>query len=471
MALGLFLALLLSQLLFPVPRAGAAEDAAKAASSGIPELQRAEAQIAETQTARPQVAQTAPAALAYTLPPAQLAQARRLYRWRTALDLSGSLWSPLYLAAILTFGWASGVRNWANSVTRKRWLQGLCVLPPLLLLTVLFELPLSALAHHVSLAYGQSVQSWGSWFADWGKALLLNLFFGTLAFIVVFAIVRASPKRWWLWLWLIWLPAQVFVVFLLPIVIDPLFNRFAPLAGSQPELVDQMERIVAKTGINIPPTRMYLMRASEKVTGSNAYVTGFGGSKRVVVWDTTLKSLPRDEVLLVFGHELGHYVLNHIVRGLIIASLLSLLGLWLGFWLANSMIERWGRRWRILSLDDWGACVVFLLVMSLLAFFGEPIGNAISRGQEHAADVFGQEVVHGIVADPQRVAALSFQHLGEQSLDYPYPSSLVVFWTYSHPAIAAREAFAAQYNPWLPGKQPRYFSRSGRLLPHSFWSR
>jgi STE24 endopeptidase len=102
---------------------------------------------------------------------------------------------------------------------------------------------------------------------------------------------------------------------------------------------------------------------------------------------------------------------------------------------------------------------VLLLVLTILTFVAEPIGNSISRAQEHQADVFGSEVVHGIVAEPQKVGAQSFQRLGEESLEYPYPSPFVVFWTYTHPPIAEREAFAAKYDPWKQGDQPRYFSK------------
>jgi STE24 endopeptidase len=217
--------------------------------------------------------------------------------------------------------------------------------------------------------------------------------------------------------------------------------------------------VVEKTGVSIPPARMFLMKASEKYTSSNAYVTGFGSSRRVVVWDTTLKSSPQDEVLLVFGHELGHYVLHHIERGLVAGAVVTLFFLWMGAHFVRWLIWRYGPGWHIASLEDWAATGVLLLALSILSFVAEPIANSISRMLEHQADVFGLEVVHGIVADPQKVDAESFQRLGEQALEYPYPSALVVLWTYTHPPIAAREAFAASYDPWRPGGQPRYFSK------------
>jgi STE24 endopeptidase len=394
----------------------------------------------------------------YTLPPEMLEKARSLYHWRTALDFGSTLWSVTVLLIVLNWRWAAGLGSWAASLTRKPWLQGLCFAPVFLLLLSVLHLPLSIVGHAVSLHYGQSVQGWGSWLLDWGKALVLDLLSGAFVLWLVFVLIRHT-RRWWLWLWVFSLPLQLLVVFVLPLVIDPMFNHFEPLAKSDPVLVEQLERVVDKTGTTIPPARMFLMRASEKYTSSNAYVTGFGASRRVVVWDNTLKSAPHDEILLIFGHELGHYVLHHIERGLVIGAIVSLFFLWAGAYLVRLLIGRYGRRWHIRSLDDWAATAVLMLVLTALTFVAEPIGNSISRVQEHQADVFGHEVVHGIVADPQKVDAQAFQRLGEQALEYPYPSRLVVFWTYTHPPIGERKAFAESYNPWQPGAHPQYFSK------------
>jgi STE24 endopeptidase len=400
----------------------------------------------------------APLQLIYSLPPDKLEWARSLYHWRTALDFGSQLWSVVVLLAVLNFRWAAQLGAWTTALTRKPWLQGICFAPLILLLLSVLHLPLAILGHHISLSYGQSIQGWGSWLFDWSKALLLDLVSGTVVLLVLFALIRHS-RRWWLWLWLISLPIQVLLVFVLPLLVDPMFNHFEPLAVTDPGLVTQLEKVVSKTGVSIPPSRMFLMKASEKYTSSNAYVTGFGSSQRVVVWDNTIKTSPPDEILLVFGHELGHYVLHHIERGLAIGAVISLFFLWLGAHLVRLLIRHYGPRWHIASLEDWAATGVLLLALAILSFVAEPIANSISRMQEHQADVFGSEVVHGIVANPGRVAAESFQRLGEQSLEYPYPSPLVIFWTYTHPPIAEREAFVANYNPWRPGAQPWYFSK------------
>ena len=166
-----------------------------------------------------------------------------------------------------------------------------------------------------------------------------------------------------------------------------------------------------------------------------------------------------DEISYIFGHEMGHYMLNHIYKGIAFAAVGLLLMFWVGYHCVQWLIGRFGERWGVSGQEDWAALVVVMLVLSVLSFLGEPIGNAFSRMQEHEADVYGQEAIHGIVADPQAVAQQSFQVLGEESLDDPTPHPLVEFWTFSHPPIAERARFAAAYDPWAQGKQPRYFRR------------
>ncbi len=108
---------------------------------------------------------------------------------------------------------------------------------------------------------------------------------------------------------------------------------------------------------------------------------------------------------------------------------------------------------------DWASLAVLILVFNVLTFLGEPVQNAFSRADEHAADVYGQEVVHGIVADPQGTGQAAFQLLGESSYDEPDPSPLVEFWSGSHPSTWLRAAFARHYDPWAPGESPRYFKK------------
>ncbi|MEO8736810.1 MAG: M48 family metallopeptidase [Edaphobacter sp.] len=396
---------------------------------------------------------------AYTLPPAKLKQATGLFRTRTTLYFAGSAWSILQLIFLLAFGIPPRLRNIAANVTDNRLAQ--CFLFTLLFFGIiaLLDAPLAMYGHHLGLSYGLSVQHWPSWLWDQAKSFLLLWIVGSLLVMVLFWVIRKSPTRWWLWFWIPAMAAVLFGVFLSPILVDPLFNKFEPLQQSNPALVQQLEKVVARSGIALPPDRMFYMRASSKVTGLNAYVTGFGPSKRLVLWDTTIAYATPDELSSVFGHELGHYALHHIALGLIFTGLLLLVAFFFGQQITQWALGRYGARWHIHSQNDWACLAVLLLVLNTLSFLSAPIENAFSRSIEHAADVYGQEVIHGIVADPQTVTQQAFQRLGEASLEDPTRHPFVEFWTYSHPSIESRAAFAAAYNPWIPGQQPKHFPR------------
>ncbi len=343
---------------------------------------------------------------------------------------------------------------------RRRRIAGcnaFCLCFFFLLAITLLNVPLRVYGHIVAVGYGLSVQGWGSWAWDQTKSFLLAWLVGSLLVMILFWVIRRSPSRWWFWFWIPTMAAVLFGVFVSPIVVDPMFNKFEPLQQRDPALVAQLEKVVARSGVSLPPDRMFSMRASEKVTSLNAYVTGFGPSKRLVLWDTTIAAATPDELSGIFGHELGHYALHHIVLGLLVSAVMLLAGFFVGQRMTRWLLCRYGARWRIRSQSDWASLAVLVLVLNVLNFISEPIENGISRSFEHAADVYGQEAIHGIVADPQTTVQRGFQRLGETSLDDPTPHPFVEFWTFSHPSIGDRAAFAASYNPWTTGQHPRYF--------------
>jgi Zn-dependent protease with chaperone function len=354
---------------------------------------------------------------------------------------------------------AATIRDAAVELSKSRWVQCFAFTFLLLVAMHLLDLPLEVYGHRVALRYGLSVQGWGSWLTDKAKMLALEWGIGGLLAMPTFWIIRRSPERWWFWLWIPAVVATVAGVFATPYVIDPLFNRFEPLANSHPALVQRLEEVVARAGIPIPPERMFLMRASAKSTELNAYVTGFGSSKRIVVWDTTVAQSTPDEISFIFAHEMGHYALGHVALGVALSCIGLLPFFWLGFHGVRFLLAHFGAAWRIPSQQDWGALVVLLLVLSVLSTVTGPFANAISRTIEHDADVYGQEAVHGIVADPQAVGVRSFQVLGEESLDDPTPHPVFEWWFGNHPTTRFRAAFAEAYDPWAAGEHPKYFAK------------
>jgi STE24 endopeptidase len=395
----------------------------------------------------------------YTLPPEKLKLATELFRVRTTLYFVGSVWGILQIVLLLALGVPAWMRNVVESVTKSRWVQCFLFVFLFLLAIALLDVPLRIYGHHLGLAYGLSVQGWGSWALDWAKSFLISWLVTGLLVMVLFWIIRRSLERWWFWFWIPTMAAVLFGIFLSPVLVDPLFNNFEPLQKAHPALVQQLERVVARSGVSLPPDRMFFMRASQKVTGLNAYVTGFGPSKRLVLWDTTIAQSTPDELSGVFGHELGHYALHHIAFGVLFAAAALLVAFFVGQRMTQGLLRRYGARWRIRSQEDWACLAVLMLVLNVLSFFSAPIENAFSRSIEHAADVYGQEAIHGIVADPQATTVQGFQRLGEVSLEDPTPHPFVEFWTFGHPSTASRAAFAAAYNPWTAGQHPKYFLR------------
>jgi STE24 endopeptidase len=392
----------------------------------------------------------------YTLPPDKLAKSKALYDLRGKLRIIDTLYGLLLLLGMLYLGVAAKYRDIAESVSSKRFVQALIFVPLLLLTLTVLQLPLDAYQHSISRQYGLSVQGWGSWLGDVLKGQIIVLIIYALAAWGIMHGIRKSPCRWWLYSWLIAVPFILFLTFIAPIVIDPLFNKFEPLDKSNPQLVDAIERVTQRGGLEIPRDRMFLMKASEKVTTLNAYVTGFGPSKRVVVWDTTIQKASTPETLFVFGHEMGHYVLNHIAIGIAAVAVGLFLGFYLLYVIANWAFARFQQRWHMRELSDWAAVPMLLLIFSIIGTISEPIGNSFSRQLEHNADIYGLEVTHGINPNSQEAAAHAFQVLGELSLDYPYPSRFVVFWYGNHPAISDRIPFAHSYDPWSKGEPTQY---------------
>lgn len=392
----------------------------------------------------------------YSLPPDKLSQAYALYLLNGTMYFVTTLWGFIVLWLMLRGRFGVRLREWAERASRRRFLQAAVVMVLFTLVVEVTQLPFDMYDHHVSLKYGLSVQHWGSWFGDWGKSLLLGFIFATFLGWILYGVLRRSPRRWWFYFWLALIPIIVFVLFVTPVWIEPLFEKFEPLTDHHADLVVQIERVVHRAGMEIPPQRMFEMKASEKRTTLNAYVSGFGATKRVVVWDTTMQKMTTPETLFVFGHEMGHYVLYHIPKELVLILGILLVLFYLGYRLVNWAMARYGPQWGVRGLDDWASLPLLMLVLSLLTFFATPAFNAVSRHYEHQADQYGLEVIHGLVPDSSHVAAMSFQKLGEVSLDYPYVNRFWEFWAWSHPSIASRMIFAQTYRPWDEGREPEF---------------
>jgi len=428
--------MLLSVMALAGPVSGAQHGPASSSSSQAPPASRAEA-----------------APQHYTLTPGERERAEAYSHAQDAAYFAGiALSIAIYLLFWLSrFGVA--LRNLARRASCRLILKCLVLVPPFIVAASLLGLPLDyysgyALEHR----FGLSTQPFASWLGDWGKSLGLSVVAGVILVWVFYGVVRRSPRRWWFYFWLATVPLELFVMFIEPWVVEPLFYNFTPLAVTQPALTARIETMLGHAGLDIPPSRIFLMKASAKTRTLNAYVSGIGASKRVVVWDTTLAALSPDETLVVLGHETGHYALYHIPKEFAWIEMVLLGLFYLGYRLLRALMGRFGARTALEGEGDLASLPLAMLVLILLAFMGSPVFNAVSRYYEHQADQYGLEVTYGVIPDPNAAEARAMEQLGVLDLSDPDPSPLIVFWLYSHPPIEDRIRFADTYHPWTEGR-------------------
>jgi STE24 endopeptidase len=380
--------------------------------------------------------------------PAPSEKAVSYYQTGNVLYVVNLIWGLLLPALFLFTGLSARVRTWAQKLGR-RWFFVIGIY--FVIFTVLYfitRLPLSYYEEFVRQhAYGLSNQTLAKWSGDALKSLMVDIFGGFLFLWVPFLLLRKSPKRWWLYVSLLSIPFLAFVMLISPIWIDPLFNDFGPMKDKvlEAKILSLAERAGIEGG------QVYEVAKSVDTSSVNAYVTGFFGTKRIVLWDTILAKLNAQELLVVMGHEMGHYVLNHIVIGLIFYFFLILVSLYLSHRIANGLIEKSKSRFGFDRLSDIASLPLLLLLIGVLSFALSPLAMAFSRYQEHEADRFALEITHD-----NHAAAMAFVKLQQENLNIPRPGMLHTLWRSSHPPIGERIDFCNAYHPWRSGQPSKY---------------
>ncbi|MPZ70288.1 MAG: M48 family metalloprotease [Actinobacteria bacterium] len=276
-------------------------------------------------------------------------------------------------------------------------------------------------------AWGLSTQDTAGWLSDQLRGAGIGLVIAAIAAIAFFGVVRWQPKAWWWIGWLTFSALSAVLVFLWPLVIAPLFNRFTPLEAGP--LRDRVVTLAADAGVEVGD--VLVSDASRRTTAENAYVAGLFGSKQLVLYDTLIENGDEDETAFVVAHELGHKVENHVAQGVA----LSVLGLFLSFvalrWLASTE-GPW--RWAGASgIGDIRALPVLLLFALVATFVAMPIENAISRRNEAAAD----RIAIGLTEDPA-TATKVFRRLAFSNISDLRPPGIAMWLFFTHPPTPDR---------------------------------
>ncbi|MEH6791799.1 M48 family metallopeptidase [Parasphingorhabdus sp.] len=351
------------------------------------------------------------------------------------LILWGALIGVLVDFVILQSRLSSRFRDWAARVTTREWLQPGIYALPYVIAGFLFTLPWTIYTGFFrEQQYGLMSQGFGAWFGEQMIGLVISLIVFPLLIMAIFAVIRRSPKRWWIWGTGV-IAGFLFIGLLLgPVFIAPLFNDYTEMADGP-----LRDRIVAMAAeYDISGDHIYVFDQSKQHKRISANVSGVGPTIRISLNDNLLERTGPDEVAAVMGHEMGHYVLGHTWRIVLVLALIVALGLFLVAQLAPRLIERHGARWGVGNISDPAAIPLLSLILTAYFFLATPAINSLIRINEIEADRFGLDTAR----EPDGFAKVAMR-LSEYRKIEPGPIEEMLF--FDHPSGATRVRGAMQW--------------------------
>ncbi|QPC46015.1 M48 family metallopeptidase [Mangrovibacillus cuniculi] len=334
----------------------------------------------------------------------------------------------VFLLGVFFIGLSKKLEDISEGFTKWKAFHTAMYTVTLSLLSFVAMFPFSYASYHFSKLYHISNET----FQDWMKDEIINFWVDAIimvpVFIVLFMLMRKYPKNWWFPAWLLSVPFTVFLLFIQPVVLDPLFNEFSPLQDKELET-----KILAMAQeAEIPTDHVYQVNKSAETNAMNAYVTGIGSNARIVLWDTTLESLTDEEILFIMAHEISHYREKDIYWGLASYLFLTLLGLYI----SARVLTRFEQKESLVGFDQSNqlrVLPILLVTWSLLSFAISPVENWVSRTKEVRSDQYALSVTGN-----EEAAVSTFQKLTLSSLGEMNPPLLVKWFRYGHPPMVER---------------------------------
>ena len=346
------------------------------------------------------------------------------------VGLIESLFSSLLLLLFLFAGWLPWYDDLILGVTTSFIGQGCLFVLGLLLAQTLIDIPFSLYRTFVIEERFQFNASTPKlWLTDLLKSFAVGVILVSLLTAGSLALVQASPNLWWLWVWGLFALITLLLMYLSPVLIEPLFFKFQPLQDQA--LAERVKAVMKQAGLQVE--RVQQVDASRRSKHSNAYFTGIGRVKRIVLFDTLLEQMSDDEILAVLAHEAGHWKLGHIWKRLLSMELVSLLVCWL-FWLVLSWegLSGW---FGLVELSFLGKVLLVGFLASLVSFPLTPISSLRSRRHEWQADQFARNLTR----EPESLAS-ALVKLCKENLSNLHPHPFYAWFYYSHPPVVERIA-------------------------------
>jgi STE24 endopeptidase len=349
------------------------------------------------------------------------------------------LWGALVGVAIswlvLRLGWAAAWSGWAARVTKRRWLQPALYSLPFTIATALIGLPWGIYTGwYREGQYGLMNLSLAGWLGEQAIGLGISILFGAVLFAIVYAVIRKSPRRWWLWGGGTVVAFLALMVLIGPVFIAPLFNTYTPM---QPGPMREQILAMARAN-NVPADNVYVFDQSRQHNRISANVSGLGPTIRISLNDNLLNRSTPAEVKAVMGHELGHYVLGHVWRIILVLGLVILVGFFLLWWLAPRILARRGEKWGVRDVSDPASAPLLTAIFTVYALLATPVINTLIRTQESEADAFGLEAAR----EPDGFASTAMKLSEYRKIE---PSALEEAIFFDHPSGRTRVRMAMEW--------------------------
>ncbi len=342
------------------------------------------------------------------------------------------LWQFLYGCGVaillLQSRLSARMRDLGCRITRFKPLQTAAYAVQYIVLLTLLTFPMTVYSDFFrEHQYGMANQTLGGWLGDWAKGLGVGVVLGTVLMMALFGVVRRMPGVWHIVGAAVTVAFLVLTIAIAPVYIAPLFNNYKPLAD--PKVVDPILRLARGNGITAD--KIYEMDASKQTKRVSANVSGFLGTMRITLNDNLLNRSSQPEILAVMGHEMGHYVLNHVFKAVLFFGVIIVIGFALLRLAITRLLNRFGARWGISGIGDPAIVPLVMLIFSTYLFLLTPFTNSFVRMQEMEADRFGLNAAR----QPDGFAEAALK-LSEYRKMEPVPIEEWIF--YDHPSGATR---------------------------------
>lgn len=332
------------------------------------------------------------------------------------------------ITIIFLFGLLAWYDGWIRGLELPFVAEGLLFVILLYGAGEIVEIPFSLYrAFRIEARHGFNTMTLQTWMLDWVKSFVISLVILSLMTAVALWLVQASPALWWFWIWLFLLGFSLFVMYIAPYVIEPLFNKFEPVSDEL--LAARIIELCARAGIRAEKVQQ--MDASKRSRHSNAYFTGIGRVKRIVLYDTLIAQMTPAEILAVLAHEIGHWKKRHVLKSIVLIHVCSFAGLYAAYYLVHGNLL--GALFGIDLQTIMGKFILLSFLAGIVMFPLRPLMLAWSRRNEREADRFSFE----LTGDRESMAT-SLIKLSKENLSNLHPHPLYVALHYSHPPVVER---------------------------------